>query len=410
MRRLATLSALLVCLLAAPAERAPGAIYWGAGSTIGSANVDGSVAMSSFPYGEHVSLLGTRSHVCGVAVDGTDLYWSDREGAIGRLGLRPLAAGPLDILKEQVPLDEAFLSGLTDPCGVAVDAGHVYWASPGGLAIGRAALNGGGADPTFIVGAARPCGVAVDAGHVYWANSLGGTIGRASLDGIAVDQDFITGAVEPCGVAVDGAHVYWANQGLGSIGRASLDGSGVTQGLVTGLKYPCGVAVDATHVYWVGELGGRHEVGRARLDGGAVEPALVAGLDRRSSSCGIAVDSRVWKSAPPGPSRPFFLGAAKKDRKRGVAVVNVKVPADGGNALAVTTPGVAWRLLGGPVRDGGYLIWRIRVAPGSGGGAAKRLRRALARKGWASFTLGVTFQEPGAGLIFATRQLTLVSV
>jgi virginiamycin B lyase len=65
---------------------------------------------------------------------------------------------------------------------------------------------------SFITGAQSPCGVAVDATHIYWANSTGfvrvngsvvSTIGRAKLDGTAVDQSFIrTGAGIPQGVAV----------------------------------------------------------------------------------------------------------------------------------------------------------------------------------------------------------------
>ena len=48
-----------------------------------------------------------------------------------------------------------------------------------------------------------PRGVAVDAGHVYWANFGLNTIGRANLDGTGIDQSFITGADFPFAVAVD---------------------------------------------------------------------------------------------------------------------------------------------------------------------------------------------------------------
>jgi hypothetical protein len=366
MRRLATLlaAACLAAIAAAPSP-AGAAIYWGAETGIGSANLDGSEAMSSYPYGEHVA-LAPGARVCGVAVSGTDLFWADQNGSIGKMGLAALPAGPIDILKQQVPLDEALVSGMTSPCGVAVDAGHVYWASAGGLAIGRANLDGSGVEPTFIVGAARPCGV-----------------------------------------AVDGSHVYWANEGAGTIGRANLDGSVADQSLVSGLEDPCGVAVDGTHVYWSRELRGGHRIGRARLDGTAVEPSLVNGLLRRSQSCGIAVDSRVWRPPPPPPSRPFFLGRVKHKR-RGVAYVTAKVPADGGSGLTVTTRGLKGRVLGSPVPYGGYLLWQIRVAPASGGGPAKAIRRTLARKGRADVLLSVSFQEPARGPVSDSIALTLI--
>ena len=55
----------------------------------------------------------------------------------------------------------------------------------------------------FIAGATNPCGVAVDGGHIYWPNSINGTIGRANLDGTGVNQGFVGGASRPCGVAID---------------------------------------------------------------------------------------------------------------------------------------------------------------------------------------------------------------
>jgi hypothetical protein len=89
----------------------------------------------------------------------------------------------------------------------------VYWANHQGLngsqvvgfnSIGRANLNGTGADQNFIpLGDDFPCGVAVDDAHVYWTSDSG--IGRAKLDGTRADQDFVPRpeGSAPCGVAVD---------------------------------------------------------------------------------------------------------------------------------------------------------------------------------------------------------------
>ena len=52
-----------------------------------------------------------------------------------------------------------------------------------------------------------PCGLAVDASHVWWGHlggGLGTQVGRASLDGNVIEPNFINGASQPCGVAVDG--------------------------------------------------------------------------------------------------------------------------------------------------------------------------------------------------------------
>ena len=81
--------------------------------------------------------------------------------------------------------------------------------------------------------------------HVYWVNLDTGTIGRANLDGTGADQRFIGGASAPSGVAVDAGHVYWTNRGTGTIGRANLDGTGANQSFITDASAPVGVAVGA---------------------------------------------------------------------------------------------------------------------------------------------------------------------
>ena len=62
----------------------------------------------------------------------------------------------------------------------------------------------------FIGRARWPCGVAVDANHLYWGNagkSSGSTgdpaIGRAALDGSNVEQAWVSGMQGICGVTID---------------------------------------------------------------------------------------------------------------------------------------------------------------------------------------------------------------
>jgi hypothetical protein len=99
----------------------------------------------------------------------------------------------------------------------------------------------------------QPCGVAVDAGHLYWANALG-TIGRADLNGLNRNERFVAAAAPtrslPCGVAVDSGHLYWAqgaldteDQASDGIGRANLDGTGVNPAFIRTVQ-PITVAVD----------------------------------------------------------------------------------------------------------------------------------------------------------------------
>jgi hypothetical protein len=88
----------------------------------------------------------------------------------------------------------------------------LYWAnqgtgSAGTGSIGRAGNDGSGLNESLIPSLSFPCGVAVDATHIYWASSI--AIGRADLDGnpASVNPNFIPVGTPPCGVAVDGAHI-----------------------------------------------------------------------------------------------------------------------------------------------------------------------------------------------------------
>jgi hypothetical protein len=115
---------------------------------------------------------------------------------------------------------------------------------------------------------------------VYWADGTS-TIGRANLDGTGADINFIADAGEaPVGVAVDAAHVYWANQGMlldsvttGTIGRANLDGTGADNRFITGADdstrsrsaSPSGVAVDALRSFSFGKVKRNKNRGTAKL-------------------------------------------------------------------------------------------------------------------------------------------------
>jgi hypothetical protein len=174
--------------------------------------------------------------------------------------------------------NQSFVNGATGPVGVAVDGSFIYWANTFGSAstIGRASLDGTGVNQSFISGATAPCGVAVDGSYVYWANNGSNSIGRANLDGSGVNQSFITGATSPCGVAVDGAYVYWANEGGTTIGRANLNGTSPNNSFISiGATGPVGVAVNGSFVYWGNNQ--TDAIGRANLNGSSPNNSFIAG-------------------------------------------------------------------------------------------------------------------------------------
>jgi len=209
------------------------------------------------------------------------VYWANQDtNTIGRANLDGSGA------------NQSFITGASSPLGVAVDAAHVYWTNRRTNMIGRANLDGSGANQRFITGANGPEGVAVDAAHVYWANTGTNTIARSNLDGSGANQSFITGANVPLGVAVDAAHVYWANFDTSTIGRSNLDGTGANQSFITAASLPEGVAVDAAHVYWANI--DTRTIARANLDGSGADQRFITGA---SSPVGVAVDALT----PPPP-------------------------------------------------------------------------------------------------------------
>jgi virginiamycin B lyase len=288
-------------------SRADAFVYWANtgpsfdGTTIGRANLNGTSVNHSFITGA--------DGPCGVAVNGTHVFWSNsglgtgpNVGTIGRANLDGTGA------------NQSLVSAPDNPCGVAVDGGHVYWADGDRVSLGRANLNGSAPQPDFI-SPVPACGVAVDGSHIYWGNAGSDSIGRANLDGTGVDTTFISGGDNPCGVAVDGSHIYWANSGPTfdgtTIGRANLNGTGVNQSFITGAHGPCGVAVDGARIYWANFA--TDAIGRAKLDGTGANQTFISGAN---APCGVALDSGFAKTTPiltTRASRAIVVGGVVRD-------------------------------------------------------------------------------------------------
>jgi virginiamycin B lyase len=216
-------------------------IYWTVpdANTIGRANLDGT--------GTNQTFITGASGPEGVALDGAHLYWTNGDsGTIGRANL------------DGSGVNQKFITGASGSNGLAVDTDHLYWTIVGTQltpnTIGRADLpDGTNVNQSFIPSlSGRPSlqgppeGVAVDSTHVYWTELLNQSIGRANLDGMGADDDFIDVPDNPTGIAVDAGHLYWSNFVRNAIGRADLpDGTNVDQSFI-GASGPEGIAVDAS--------------------------------------------------------------------------------------------------------------------------------------------------------------------
>lgn len=399
-RRIAVSVVVMIGVYAVPfVTQADAALYWGENGTVGAANLDGSAA--DLAYFNPLSYLpisgGAR---CGVAVNSRYLYWlgssQPNSSQIGRVNLDgPTVAEPI-------------VSGLSGACALAASESHLYWTNAESGTIGRANLDGTEVNSAFLSGIDDVCGVAVDEHHIYWTGRKG--VGRANLEGGEVEPAFIPETF-PCGVVVTGHYIFWAGAS-GKIGRAEVDGSEVNPEFITGgaaglRPY---LAADATHVYWTNWTSGGltpSTVGRANIDGTEVNQKLVV-TARTDALTGLAVDSRPSLPELPLASRPISFGKVRHNGRTGVIFVNVQ--AWEGDTLSVMSPAISWKILKpkssfppeAPVQR------RLKLWPGTFGGAARHIQSQLKRIGRAPFNLRLIYSEPGKTVEITRKRLVFV--
>lgn len=281
---------LLVVVLASAlgVASASAAVYWANGA-IGASNLDGS--QPNQKYFKPPFPSDSAGPECGLAVTPSHLYW------VGAFGI-----GWVNLEGPATP--QTLIGGLRQPCGIALDGTYLYWANREAGTIGRARLDGSEANPAFIGGLNGPCNVAVGNGRLYWLDWSG--IGRADLDGSQPEAGFV-GTTGGCGLAVDAGHLYWGQHG--TIGRARLDGTGFEPGFITGLGGVAAIALDGSHIYWTDQPEGMYygSVGRANLDGTSVTRSWI--VTERFTLAGLAVDARP--SPPPLPLPRARSGSAR---------------------------------------------------------------------------------------------------
>ena len=404
-RGMLSLSLALVASLAGLfAAQAGAAVYWTDNGAIGRMNLDGTNPSPGLV--PRTAFVGAG---CGLAVDGSHIYWADRFGdAIGRADL------------EGNNLEPAFITGADEPCGVALRDGYIYWANYGGDSIGRARIDGTEVNQEFVPGASRPCGVAVNEDFIYWAGgSSSSYVGRALRIGGDRGPNIVE--IEPrldyalCGVAADEQHVFWGSYG-DSIGRVGANGSDPEPEFVTNVQSPCSVAIGDGKLYF-GEISqwwnGLGHISRVNLDGTGVDRELAVGL---TSPCGIAVDSLsfgpAYVAVPPLPPwTPCKIDQAKVNKWNGSALVRLHGPAYG--SFRVKNRSLGWRVLSKRPPQGGNTIqaswnWWIGIKPRRGKGrAARGLRRRLANKGHAPLKLRIDCSQDGAVDNHSIRRLVL---
>ena len=280
----------------------------------------------------------------GIAARGAmaaDVYWTD--DVAGLIVRGDSNGGPPQQLLGPI-------NGLQEPRGIALDVagGKIYFADNGLNIIGRANLDGSGAEELIHSANAFLADVELDLVNrkMYWADRDNGTIRRANLDGTG--GEIVRTVADPYFFELDvaGGKVYWSNGDGPSIFRANVDGSGPIETIVSGLDHVRDVGLDLANgmIYW----GDRdtHKIQRRLISGGTIEDLFDAsdGLDRPH---GLALDlgERViyWADTQ--------THAIMRGSMNGIGAPQVLyqagIPEPWDVEIAVPEPGVAWLVIVG---------------------------------------------------------------
>jgi hypothetical protein len=185
-----------------------------------------------------------------LAKDATDLFWitDDSSGNV-LTAPRSGASGP-----------GTLASNVASGVDVALDGTHVYFTVGGGGFLGgggeiwRVAKDGRSNAERLIGNQSDPGGIAVFGGLVYWCNRGSGNVRSIPVTGGLFSTLVAGNQNMPFAVAVDSSGIYWVNYNDGAVmqlpaGQSTPRPRLLAQGPTTARD----LALDATSVYWITE-------------------------------------------------------------------------------------------------------------------------------------------------------------
>ncbi|HSD25157.1 MAG TPA: hypothetical protein VLB79_12605 [Solirubrobacterales bacterium] len=391
----------IAALLLLPPHANGNFVYWAnqsPGSTIGRAKINGTGTNNNFITGI--------SQPRGVATDSRFIYWTEAgpgSNAIGRANL------------DGSGVNHQFITtNVTNPTAVAVTSSGIYWTNEvgmGGTSIGHANIDGSNPNPNFIPGPLDPCGLAADSSFIYFFSNDGAHIGRATLGGTGVDPNFVTIPEPFCGLAVDQSFLYWSSDGGNTVGRVPVgggtpNGSFIPAGTTSG--GPTGVAVNSQYVFWSNPDAMPPAIGRANINGASPNPSLIAGP---STPLLLAA----------APSNKITVNSIKKNKKKGTASINAKVPGPGQVTLNQTNTPPDVNATAAAIKQVGLTITQassFKLAVKPVGKTAKKLNKQIKKqlkkkrkaKAKVNVNVFIHFVPAGVAGVPNTQQVTVALV
>lgn len=188
-------------------------------------------------------------NVVSLVVTSNRLYWVEKtSNNSGRIRRSNLNGSNIQLIRD--------LSAA--PAGITVDTANntIYLTNERGK-VQAINIDGSGYVPNFVISLTDPTGIAVGDGKVYWITG-DGTVQSANVDGSGVST-ISSGYDTLNSIAVGGGKVYWTEQtgdDSGKIHSANLNGRGIEE-LRTTRGAPYGISYDADDdkIYWADSLG-----------------------------------------------------------------------------------------------------------------------------------------------------------